>query len=413
MLSLQDDWISFHDTPLLYVKPGQCLFESGCGNTAMRKGKGMRAFGRDRLRPVRHLAAACRTGPDGGRILLASGRRRQTLGVALRIEADDRVCRIRAEGLPWDHNRIRFRLSLPGGDVVHPGGAGVMQGRRYAVWADNGNPAPVNGIWTDSGIWAVLQSRSLAIWRMEAEDRAGGGHACLCVESWDPVDMLVVGLADGGPSAEAFLMAWDAANNGLTGELTRGRGVPVASGGLQAIRRQVASTPSPLLWIEDWQGMRRTLLSKTSNCSWRSDPDLYGGLPGLVRELAEQGIQAAIHVMPLLNLDSELCREAVVRGYCLVGRNGRCFEDRTRENPVVWLDLTQPACAAWLQETMRTLAAELGVRAVVAHLDEPFPVGASAQGGDAITLRNGWAGRWLAVCRQAFGEDPGMQVISC
>lgn len=411
MFSHQDDWILFNGKPILCVKSGHCLLESGCARTAMHSTRGGHARPKGHLRPIRHAAASCRIGPDGGRIVLASGRRGQTQGVVLRLDQLDGQCHIRVDGLPWDHNRIRIRFALPAREAFHPGGDGKMHAGQFVVWAESGNLAPVNGIWTDSGLWAAFRGHALTAWHTDAGRRRMDGPVVLCAESWDPTDTLVLGLEADGAAAAAALADYDTSTGGLHLAQREGRALPRVSGGVQAVRSRMGQAPSPLIWIEDWQGMRRTLLSKTSDCSWRPDPDQYSGLAGLVRELEGQGVMAAIHVLPLVNLDTDLYREAVVRGYCLTGRNGRPYEDKTRENSVAWLDLTQPACVAWIQETLRTLAENLGVRGIVAQLDEPFPAGASAQGGDAIPLRNAWAARWHAVCLQAFDAAGGMRIF--
>lgn len=163
--------------------------------------------------------------------------------------------------------------------------------------------------------------------------------------------------------------------------------------------------------IEDWQGMKQTLLGGMSDCTWQPDIQRYPRFGDFLRTLRAQGVEVTLPVFPFVDMDTEMYREAAVRGYCLVNRNGRIHEDRRRENPAAWLDLTNQKAVAWLGDRLRECADQLDVDGWMAQLDLPYPVEASAAEGDAIRLRNEWAARWYRVCRDAFSAKPALQVF--
>ena len=441
MLSLQGDWICFRNRPLVSVNPRKKVLSSGCGQTRVSSSGAEHPFLRDRThlchyRPISHWVSE-----TAARVVLQGGQQ----GTILHLSCTQDDCRIHMDGLPWDHNHLVFHLAHKTEETCFGGfdryrmpnivaaqtGMFVWQAGGHTIWAHAGHLAPLNGYCTSGGFWLEVLSPALTRFRMEEGKPDLAGILENTIEVWDASASLRIGL--GCCFEEGF--------HGLAGEGATffsapdhqeirkppdRSGIPLSfsdpvqvpfriSGGVAACEKKVSGLKAEDEWrmlvIEDWQGMKRTLLSATPNCSWKADPELYHRLADLVGRLQASGHRCGCNVLPFVNLDSEMHREASVRGYCLMARNGHEYEDRVRENPVAWIDLTQPRAVSWMQEQIRILADTYHFTVFLAAMDVPFPVKAAAASGNALTLRNGWAFRWYDACRLAFEEDSGIKVL--
>lgn len=333
----------------------------------------------------------------------------------------------------------------------------------HPIWATASSPSPLNGFYMDSGFWLYCLSDTLTIYDYKAKGIEGFMHrrdeeklSTFKLEVWDPAAKIVFGLSSGNSNEARQMLLSEAKAQCYGGNPTENAGkidmdtadyapfcvsggndsvLKAAENKLKEVRehglreihkdgseRELRDTNKGGFehvlkfidkneWarlcaiVEDWQGMHKTLLSQTINCSWRADYTLYQDFRATVESLRKINVLCAICVYPYLNVDSELSQEAVVRGYCLKDRQGRSWEDKERENTVLWLDLTNPMAIEWIKDLLRKLAEDYGVGAVVARLDKPFPDKAYAIGGDAIHLRNGWLVRWRKLCHETFKAE--------
>ncbi len=451
MFSQKDGWIRFQERPLICVDPQHRIASSGCGHTEFSDSNAAQPRMKDRIRFTHYKPASHWVSETAARVVLQGSHTSQ--GVILHLAMDGDACTLRLDGLPWDHNRIIYHIAQPNEENVE-GGFSTLQASKTGwngetwssgtriVWAVRGRMHPVSGYCTTGGFW--LRSESPSLVRFHIKDGKPGmdGMTENRMEIWDARAILRVGLAANGESAKTCLLDRSPHASPAIAEqkadmakrmVQSGENRPMAvlesaaglsavypdflklSGGIDICEKTAAKLASegrcPLLVLEDWQGMRRTLVSATSGCSWRPDPEQYHRLPELVVKLRTRGFSCALNILPYLDMDSELFREAAVRGYCLTARNGRIHEDKVRENAVAWIDLTQPKAVAWIQEQMRSLVEAQGVDALVAEVDMPFPAKASAQGGTVAELRNRWATWWLDACLAAFEPTSGICVV--
>jgi alpha-glucosidase (family GH31 glycosyl hydrolase) len=172
----------------------------------------------------------------------------------------------------------------------------------------------------------------------------------------------------------------------------------------------VASAPLHVA-LADWQGMRHTLAGGMMDCAWAPDRTGYPHLSQLITDLRAMQVVSVLPVLPLVDMDSELFREAAVRGHCLVGPKGHVWEDQRRERTAAWLDLSRPQTVDWIAGQLRDLLDKTGAEALMARLDMPFPEQAAGEGGDAYLLRNGWGARWMRLCRDVLAEREIVRVF--
>ncbi len=442
MLSLQGDWICFQNRPLVSVNPRKKVLSSGCGQTRVSSVGGEHPFLRDRIRFIQYRPISHWISETAARVVLHGGQQ----GTILHLSCTQEDCRIHLDGLPWDHNHLVFHIAhkteeacFGGFDRFHvpsikeaQAGAFAWQAGSQTIWARAGHLAPLNGYCTSGGFWLKVLSPALTKFRIREGKPDTAGISENTIEVWDASASLHVGLGCGFEAGFHSLagegaMFFSAPDRPEIRELpgrpsiwnSSGSPIPfpvMISGGVAACEKKASDLPTEIrrrmLVIEDWQGMKRTLLSATPNCSWKADPEQYHRLADLVSRLQASGHRCGCNVLPFVNLDSEMHREASVRGYCLMARNGHEYEDRVRENPVAWIDLTQPNAVSWMQEQMRLLADTYHFTGFLAAMDEPFPVKAAAASGNVLTLRNDWALRWYDACRLAFEEDSDIVVLT-
>ncbi len=346
MFTLQDGWIRFGNRPLISIDPRRRVASSGCGTTAFSDSDTAQPRMRDRIRLVQYRPASHWVSETAARVVLQGSRPARGLhamqGLILHLTLELDTCVIRLDGLPWDHNRIVFHIAQPVEETVMGGysllgdsgrpqvGESWNTGSHYC-WASRGHMHPVSGYVTSGGFWLRSESPALAGFHRVDGKTEPGNLSEYRIEIWDAKAALRLGLQPDEAAARFCLLH---ASNPVSAIQ------PIAklSGGGDACEKKVtaimADNSHPLLFIEDWQGMRRTLLSATSGCTWSPDPEQYHRFPELIGRLHDKGFSCALNFLPFVNMDSELFREAAVRGYCLTARNGHVYEDRVRENPV-------------------------------------------------------------------------------
>ena len=421
MFTYKDSWICFAGRPILSMQPAVPLFSSGCGGTRVSSpnDRGVRVHGH--VRTVRYHGASHHLTSGEVCILLAAAG--QPDGARLLLTQEGNACRVRVEGLPWDHNRITFFLAADGQEVFYPGGPlyadhsesePAWTSGTHAIWANARNLYPVNGCYSSAGLCLSVEGETLARVAVSASTRAEGPQTALSVELWGSDNSLLLSVETDALAAKTALRTRTALRMGLPVPSESSlpmRGIRGGEGAVRGMATSAAgSMESALLVLEDWQGMKHTVIGGMSDCMWQADIGLYPHLPGLLADLKALGASCALPVLPIVNLDTEMFREAAVRGYCLVGRKGGIWQDRRREQVSAWLDLSQPRVVEWAAQQLRRIVAETGAEQIVARLDMPFSTEASAANADAVRLRNDWAARWHHVCRQALRELPGVRV---
>lgn len=434
MLSLQGDWICFRDRPLISVNPQKKVLSSGCGQTHVLASGGSHPRLKDLIRFTHYRPVSHWLSDTSARVVLQGGDQDQT--IILRLACGTEDCRMGVDGLPWDHNRLVFHLAhkpeencFGGLDRYSRPFSAKSEMERFAwqkgihaIWANTTHTSPLNGFCTSGGFWVTVLSPALTRFRIADGKPDHAGVSENIIEVWDVSAVLRIGRE---PDFERGFKRLAGEGTDLfpkSGPTV----VPVPpdekepviirlSGGAAACEKK-ASGLNPdgarrMLVIEDWQGMKRTLLSSTPNCSWKADPDQYHRLSDLVGGLQSAGHLVGCNVLPFVNLDTELHREASVRGYCLLAQTGHEYEDRARENPVAWIDLTQPKAVDWIQEQIRLLVQTFRIKGILAVMDTPFPRNAAAVGGNVLTLRNQWFQLWFDACRSAFDQDSTVLVL--
>ena len=421
MFTRKDSWICFADRPILSLEPGGALFSSGCGGTEVSSSteRGLRVHGR--MRTIQYHAASHSLTANEVRILLAAAG--QPDGARLLLTREGDACRIRVEGLPWDHNRVTCHLAVDGQDTFYPGGTLYGEDSEpepawtpgtHTVWANARNLYPVSGFYSKTGLSMSVEGGTLVRFTVPRSSRAANRPFTLGIELWGTDTPLILTVEADAQSARTALQTrtatrLDMPNPALA--LPTLQGVRGGDGAVHSAAASAAGSAGPgMLVPEDWQGMRHTVIGGMSDCMWQADTGLYPHLPRLCADLQALGVPCALPVLPVVNLDTEMFREAAVRGYCLVGKKGGIWQDKRREQVSAWLDLTQPRVVEWVGQQLQRIVAETGATNIIARMDMPFPVEASAANADAVTLRNEWAARWFLVCRQALQELPGVGV---
>ncbi len=411
MFRLEGDLVRFFDRPVLSVRSDQIVFSSGCGRTSMKDVGAAKFRMRERIHYTHYRIFSRQIHDAVVRIVLKS--QNGNHGAVLMLEADGANFHMRVEGLPWDHNRLRFHWLMEA-EEIPAGGRDVSSWKpgTHVVWAQRGNLRPLAGFYTDKGFWLSIDSGALA--RFHWHPSTSNEPGMMCVETWDSGARIVGGLAASAVMARKALFSLNQrTNQPLLDEFAEQ--VMVIVDGEQEARDRAATLvkemQSAVIILADWQGMKRSPFSQASYSTWSADIRRYKNLRELVGTLRNADFSCGCTVLPLIDVGNEHHRDAVVRDYCLLGKNGRTLEDTTREETAVWVDLTNPQAVEWIQQEMRGLVERYGFDILIAQLDAPFPAAGSARGGGAIALRNTWEERWNRICREAFVDKAGIRVF--
>lgn len=428
MFTLKNSWICMDGRPVLSMERGNVLFSSGCGNHEVRCIRDGHVRPRGRARFVRYRVASHTVRPDEVRVLLESAG--HPTGALLTLTGVADGCLMRVEGLPWDHNLVMFQIGIGAqekvlacGDLYRNGQADVhkdaLGSGQHFFWADARSPFPVNGFYTDKGFALSVEGDVLMKIGVRPAIRTEGTTHHMDVTLWGTGTAIHLSVSEDAATARNALRNRTAVRQQLPDPFASGPLLVSAQGGEKAIRTLVSTCQDDAermdslraLVLEDWQGMRKTLIGGMPDCTWEADREQYPQLAALITALREQHVVCALPVLPCVDLDTEMFREAAVRSHCLVGPKGHIWEDKRRENAAAWLDLTRDRTLEWVAEQLTTLVDKTDTRVIVARLDLPFPCEASGVGGEAATLRNHWAARWYRVCRDALAPREDVLVL--
>ena len=159
------------------------------------------------------------------------------------------------------------------------------------------------------------------------------------------------------------------------------------------------------VWIQDWEGRRITAAGKQLMWNWEYDPELYEGLPDVIKSLSSRNIKTLGYCNPFLAIEKPLYKIAHENGYCVKDKNGRDYLVTITTFPAAMVDLTNPEAREWLKGIIKTNMIGIGLAGWMADFGEYLPTDCVLYSGeDAELVHNTWPARWAKLNREAVEE---------
>lgn len=282
-----------------------------------------------------------------------------------------------------------------------------------ALSAREGNPA---GEWhnsytcvpwtlTNRGRGIAVENTERVIFDLEDDDVFG-------VTVWkDSLDLQVIAGDDPAQLVERYTEI--SGRMSPLPEWTQQGAILRAHGGAEEVRATVeaartAGVPLAAVWVEDWCGLRDTVLGSRMWWNWDVDRDRYPDWEALVAELDADGVAVLAYINPYLadasekpGLDRHLFAEARDAGFLVRDDTGEIFWMDQGGFEAALVDLTNPDAAAWMQGIIEDLIGT-GVRGWMADFSEGLPLNVDLLAGQAGTEHNRWPEYWAQINERAL-----------
>jgi alpha-glucosidase len=186
-----------------------------------------------------------------------------------------------------------------------------------------------------------------------------------------------------------------------------------AHGGSEEVRATVdeartAGVPLAAVWVEDWCGLRDTILGSRMWWNWDVDRGRYPDWETMVAELDAEGVGVLAYINPYVtdasektDLDRHLFAEARDTGFLVLDNAGEIFWMDQAGFDAAVLDLTNPDAALWMQGVIEDLI-DTGVRGWMADFAEGLPLDVQLQNGLPTTEHNRWPEYWAQINHNAL-----------
>eukprot|EP00898_Chlorokybus_atmophyticus_P006490 jgi/Chlat1/6842/Chrsp51S06528 len=181
------------------------------------------------------------------------------------------------------------------------------------------------------------------------------------------------------------------------------------------------------LWLQDWTGIRKTEIGQRLWWNWELDEAHYPRWKQMMCDLDADGVKLMTYMNPYLvdvalkgDHRRNLFREARSRGYLVqnVQRQAYMLMSGTPDFHFGMLDLTNPACRAWVVELIKenvlmpTICPNnktVNVAGWMADFGEHLPFDAVLHSGESATVvHNRYPEDWAKINRQAV-RDAGLE----
>lgn len=167
-------------------------------------------------------------------------------------------------------------------------------------------------------------------------------------------------------------------------------------------RARAADIPVAAVWSQDWLGRREFGMGNVGvRYRWSVDETLYPDLPGLIRELDQQGIRFLGYFNPFLVPEQDLFEPAVRQGFIARTATGEPYTFVISVLTGGVVDLSNPAAVDWFKGYARA-ATGLGIAGWMQDFGEWLPVDARIHTGDAARFHNDYPTAWQRAAREAL-----------
>lgn len=171
-------------------------------------------------------------------------------------------------------------------------------------------------------------------------------------------------------------------------------------------------TPIGAVWLQDWEGQRKTTFGKQLWWNWELDEDRYPGWNAFVHELDARGIAVMTYVNPFLadvsekeNAKRNLFQEAMEKDFLVKRPDGEPYLILNTSFSAAMVDLTNPQAWDWMKKVIRDEVIGVGARGWMADFGEALPYDAVLYSGEpASRVHNGYPELWAKLNREVVEE---------
>lgn len=183
-----------------------------------------------------------------------------------------------------------------------------------------------------------------------------------------------------------------------------------AQGGSQQTKEILANLSAQniyptVLWIQDWQGKRKTKFGSQLQWNWQADTLTYPQFSQFCTQLNQQGIKVLGYINPFLSANTALCDTALARHYVVQNARNQAYAIATTTRKAYLIDLTNPNACRWYKSIIKKNMIDVGLSGWMADYAEWLPTDAKLfNGQDAALYHNQYATDWAKLNRQAIDE---------
>jgi len=184
-------------------------------------------------------------------------------------------------------------------------------------------------------------------------------------------------------------------------------------GGTETVRARIqrtqdAGVPVAGLWLQDWEGTRKSSAGTQLWWNWFLDEGYYPAWRKLVEDIGKQGGKILIYINPFLSTDTghnQLFQEASAKGYLVQHADGSPYLIRNSSFTVGMLDLSNPDTRSWIKAIMKTNMVDIGAGGWMNDFGEALPFDARLHNGaDPAVWHNRYPEEWQRVNREVIDE---------
>ncbi|MCB1172914.1 MAG: alpha-glucosidase [Leptospiraceae bacterium] len=176
-------------------------------------------------------------------------------------------------------------------------------------------------------------------------------------------------------------------------------------------RLKNAKVPISALWLQDWEGQRKTSFGKQLWWNWELDKDHYPGWRQLLGDLQQDGVSVLTYMNPFLadvsakaNARRNLFQEAKEKGYLIRNAEGSEYMILNTSFSAGLLDLTNPDARRWARQIIRENLIGSGARGWMADFGEALPYDARLHQNHPRHYHNQYPVEWARINREAIQE---------
>jgi alpha-glucosidase len=160
-----------------------------------------------------------------------------------------------------------------------------------------------------------------------------------------------------------------------------------------------------VLWIQDWEGKRKTKFGSQLQWNWQADTLAYPQFSQFCTQLNQKGIKVLGYINPFLTTNTALCDTALSRHYVVHNAQNQPYAIATTTRKAYLIDLSNPAACTWYKSIIKHNLIEAGLSGWMADYAEWLPTDAKLfSGEDAALYHNRYATDWAKLNRQAIDE---------
>ncbi|MEM7179329.1 MAG: alpha-glucosidase [Spirochaetota bacterium] len=166
-----------------------------------------------------------------------------------------------------------------------------------------------------------------------------------------------------------------------------------------------AGNPVTALWIQDWEGKRKTVFGSQLWWLWRADEKTYPDFRNFVKEMNSKNIKVLGYINSFLANEGKMFEEARDKGLLVKDRNGNDYVIKTVGFPAYLIDQTNPKTRKWLKEVIKKNMIDMGLSGWMADFGEWLPFDAKLHSGiSAEVYHNRYSVDWAQLNMEAIQE---------